>query len=183
LISRQLIEAIGKQYRLSWDGVHGIGHWARVRENGLRIAATLPGVNPGVVELFAVFHDAGRRNESIDAGHGRRGARLAKGLRGVLFELSDAEFALLDAACRYHTDGRTEGDVTVQTCWDADRLDLGRVDIQPDPRYLCTAAAKDPDLMAWADGRARQRVVPQFAVVEWIVDRWFDGNTGSSKKV
>jgi uncharacterized protein len=170
LISRQLIEAIGKQYRLPWSGIHGIGHWARVRENGLRIAATLSGVNSGVVELFAVFHDAGRKNEGIDAGHGRRGAELAESLRGVLFELSDEAFGLLDAACRYHTDGRTDGDVTVQTCWDADRLDLGRVDIRLDPRYLGTAAAKDPALMAWADSRARQRIVPQFAVEEWFTD-------------
>ena len=168
MISRQLIEAIGKQYRLPWDGVHGIGHWARVRENGLRIAATLPGVNSEVVELFAVFHDARRTNEGIDAGHGRRGAKLAESLRGVLFELSDEEFALLDMACRYHTDGRTDGDVTVQTCWDADRLDLGRVGMRPDPQHLCTAAAKDPDLMAWADSRARQRIVPQFAVEGWF---------------
>ncbi len=168
MISRELIEAIGKQYKLPWDGVHGIGHWARVRENGLCIAATLPGANLDVVELFAVFHDARRKNESIDAGHGRRGAELAKSLRGAFFELSDEEFALLDMACRYHTDGRTDGDVTVQACWDADRLDLGRADIQPDPRHLCTAAAKDPALMAWADGRARQKMVPEFAAREWF---------------
>jgi uncharacterized protein len=171
LISRQLIEAIGKQYRLPWDGVHGVGHWARVRENGLRIAAALPGVNSEVVELFAVFHDAQRRNEGIDAGHGRRGAKLAESLRGALFELSDEAFALLEVACRYHTDGRTDGDVTVQACWDADRLDIGRVGIRPDPRHLCTAAAKDPELMAWADNRARQRIVPEFAAKEWLADR------------
>jgi uncharacterized protein len=170
LISRQLIEAIGKQYRLPWGGVHGIGHWARVRENGLRIAATLPGVNSEVVELFAVFHDAGRRNEGIDAGHGRRGAELAESLRGALFDLSDEEFALLDVACRFHTDGRTDGDVTVQTCWDADRLDLGRVGIRPDPRYFSVAVAQDPDLIAWADSRARRRVVPEFAAKEWLAD-------------
>ncbi len=168
MISRELIGAIGKQYKLPRDGVHGIGHWARVRENGLRIAATLSGVNSEVVELFAVFHDARRRNEGIDAGHGRRGARLAEKLRGALFDLSDEEFALLDVACRYHTDGRTDGNITVQTCWDADRLDLGRVGMRLDPHQLCTAAAKDPDLMAWADNRARQRIVPGFAVEEWF---------------
>jgi uncharacterized protein len=141
-----------------------------VRENGLRIAATLPGVNSEVVELFAVFHDAGRRNEGIDAGHGRRGAELAESLRGALFDLSDEEFALLDVACRFHTDGRTDGDVTVQTCWDADRLDLGRVGIRPDPRYFSVAVAQDPDLIAWADSRARRRVVPEFAAKEWLAD-------------
>jgi hypothetical protein len=35
-----------------------------------------------------------------------------------------------------------DGDITVQTCWDADRLDLPRVGIQPLPQFLCTEAAK-----------------------------------------
>jgi uncharacterized protein len=139
-----------------------------VRENGLRIAAGLSGVNSGVVELFAVLHDARRENEGIDRGHGRRGADLARELRGSLIELSDEAFVLLVTACSYHTDGRTDGDITVQTCWDADRLDLGRVGIRLDARHLCTAAAKDPALIAWADSRARRRVLPRFAVEEWL---------------
>ena len=167
LITKQLMEAIRKQYRLPWNGIHGVGHWARVRENGLRIAARLTGVNTKSVELFAVFHDAGRENEDTDRGLGYRGAELAKKLRGLLFELSDEEFELLHMACCYHTDGHTDGDITVQTCWDADRLDLGRVGKTPDPRYLCTTVAKDPDLIAWADGRARRGIVPQYAIEEW----------------
>ena len=43
----------------------------------------------------------------------------------------------------HHSDGRVDADVTVQTCWDADRLDLGRVGKRPDPRLLCTPAARD----------------------------------------
>lgn len=34
-----------------------------------------------------------------------------------------------EKALAYHSDGYTEGDITVQVCWDADRLDLGRVGI------------------------------------------------------
>ena len=49
MITKRLLETIRQQYRLPWDGIHGIGHWARVRENGLRIAAGLSGVNSGVV--------------------------------------------------------------------------------------------------------------------------------------
>ena len=45
-------------------------------------------------------------------------------------------------------------DVTVQTCWDADRLDLGRVGTTPKAEYLCTDAGKDPDMIEWAHGRA-----------------------------
>ena len=168
MITKQLLETIRQQYRLPWSGIHGIGHWARVRENGLRIAAGLSGVNSDVVELFAVLHDARRENEGTDSGHGRRGAELAEKLRGSLIELPDEAFALLCTACSYHTDGRTDGDITVQTCWDADRLDLGRVGIRPKSHYLCTTAAKDPALIAWADSRARRRIVPQFATQEWF---------------
>ncbi|MFM7531655.1 MAG: hypothetical protein ACKO5J_04035, partial [Rubrivivax sp.] len=50
----------------------------------------------------------------------------------------------------HHSSGLTEADVTVQTCWDADRLDLGRVGIRPSPRYLCTPAARQPETIARA---------------------------------
>jgi uncharacterized protein len=168
MITRQLIEAIRSQYRLPWNGIHGIGHWARVRENGLCIAAKLTGVNIKVVELFAVFHDARRMNDGTDIGHGYRGGELAKRLRGLLFEVSDDEFELLFMACWHHTDGHTNGEITVQTCWDADRLDLGRVGKTPNPRFLCTSVAKDPDLIARANACARQRIIPQFAIDEWL---------------
>ena len=170
LITRKLIEAIREQYPLPWNGIHGIGHWARVRENGFCIATSLTGVNIKVVELFAVFHDACRKNEGIDVGHGYRGGELAKRLRGLFFQTTDEEFELLYMACWHHTDGHTEGEITVQTCWDADRLDLGRVGKMPDPRYLCTASAKDTRLIVWADERARRAAVPQFALEEWFAD-------------
>ncbi len=33
-----LLGAIRRQYRLSWLGIHGVGHWARVLDTGLRLA-------------------------------------------------------------------------------------------------------------------------------------------------
>jgi uncharacterized protein len=61
---------------------------------------------------------------------------------------------LLALACTLHSDGHTDGDITVQTCWDADRLDLGRVGIRPSARYLCTEAARCGDLIAAAYRRS-----------------------------
>jgi uncharacterized protein len=153
VLSRELLEAIRAQYGLPWRGTHGVTHWARVRETGLRLAART-GADPAVVELFAVLHDARRRNEGVDPGHGGRGADLAATLRGTLVRLSDAAFALLRVACADHTKGAIEADVTIQTCWDADRLDLGRVGIVPDPARLCTAAAREPTIRAWAYERS-----------------------------
>lgn len=153
VLSRELLNAIRVQYALPWRGIHGVTHWARVRETGLRLAART-GADPAVVELFAVLHDARRRNEGVDPGHGGRGADLAATLRGTLVHLSDAAFALLRVACADHTTGTIEADVTIQTCWDADRLDLGRVGIVPEPARLCTAAAKESAMREWAYGRS-----------------------------
>ncbi|MFZ2726177.1 MAG: hypothetical protein WAX77_08010 [Methylococcaceae bacterium] len=50
-----------------------------------------------------------------------------------------------------HTHGLTTGyNQTILTCWDADRLDLGRVAIMPNPEYLCTDIAKQKDIIQWA---------------------------------
>ena len=168
IISAQLIRTILAGYAQPPDGTHGVSHWARVLENGLRLAHQT-GAKIVVVQLFAVFHDARRINEGIDPGHGRRGADYAASQRGVLFDLPGEDFELLYTACTYHTDGLTEGDVTVQTCWDADRLDLGRVGIAPHPRHLCTEAAQDAQLIQWANQRSRQRLVPDIVTAEWTV--------------
>jgi uncharacterized protein len=105
----------------------------------------------------------------VDDDHGRRGAGLATELRH-LFKLSDDDFELLYEACARHTDGETEADITVQTCWDADRLDLGRVGMIPAPQKLCTPAAKTWEMIQWADGRAAFDVVPDFVKGEWGID-------------
>ena len=107
--------------------------------------------------MFAVFHDSKRKNDGVDFKHGQHGAEYAATLRGTLFNLSDEDFDLLYTACAHHTDSLTEGDMTAQTCWDADRLDLGRVDIRPHPKYLCTDAAKDMALIDWATQRAQKK--------------------------
>jgi uncharacterized protein len=95
---------------------------------------------------------------------------LATSLRGTLFELPDAAFDLLSIACTFHTDGRTDGDITVQTCWDADRLDLGRAGIVIRPDRLCTMAARDPKRIAWADERSYEGFIPSLVMNEWGLD-------------
>ena len=175
-----LVRSVLVGYVLRWDGMHGLRHWGRVVENGRKLAK-LTGADVDVVELFALFHDCRRLSEGTDPGHGLRGGELAKSLleAGVL-RLSRGQFSQLHHACAHHTDGLLDGDVTVQTCWDADRLDLGRVWITPEPRYLCTAAAKKPSMIDWAEDRARSDHH------ESIVDTWvswsdLDGATGGRR--
>jgi uncharacterized protein len=166
MLPHDLIHTILQQFALPHDGEHGVRHWARVLENGLRLAA-ITGANPAVVALFAVIHDSHRLTDGDDPLHGLRAAEYAATLRGGFFDLSDVDFARLHVACAYHADGLTESETTVQTCWDADRLDLGRGGITPDPRYLCTAAAKQPGIIAWATQRAEQDYAPSLIYDEW----------------
>ena len=163
IISNQLILAIKDQFQLNWNGIHGVSHWARVYENGLLLAEST-GANKKVVKLFALFHDSQRLNESWDPDHGPRGAHLAELLRGELFDLPDEEFDLLVTACNLHTQAKSHVDITVQTCFDADRLDLGRVGKTPDPKLLCTEAAKDPKIIEWANQRSISGFVPDNAL-------------------
>ena len=173
---RPIVHAILEDYPLPWGGTHGVAHWARVLENGLRLAQ-VTGANVEIVQLFAVLHDSRRVNEGTDDGHGRRGADFAAQLRGDFFDLPDEDFQLLHNACVHHTDGLTDGDITIQTCWDADRLDLGRVGVCPEPKRLCTAAAKSPDILKWADGRGAFLIVPEIIARDWGLDTrgWQNG--------
>jgi uncharacterized protein len=93
-------------------------------------------------------------NDGIDPEHGHRAAEFAMTLRDLHLTLDDDEFRLLQMACRGHSEGLLEADVTVMTCWDADRLDLGRVGIRPDPRYLCTPVAREASMIEWAYERS-----------------------------
>lgn len=124
------------------NSIHGPSHWRRVEENGLLVAPR-SGAVVDVVRLFAVFHDSRREDDGSDDSHGERGAVYAAGLRGVLFDLSDEHFKLLEYACIWHTQGKLSKDPTIGTCWDADRLDLGRVGIQPEARFMSTAFARE----------------------------------------
>ncbi len=169
-ISHELMEELLRGCALPPMGMHGLPHWARVLETGLRLGHKT-GASPRVVELFAVFHDCCRLSEGRDRGHGRRGAERARALRGRLFDLPEEEFQELLFACDQHTNGLTSASITVQTCWDADRLDLGRVGIRIRDAKLCTEAARAPKMIAWADRRARMRIVPPIVEREWHVRR------------
>jgi uncharacterized protein len=151
------MERIQREFALDLGGIHGVEHWARVCENGLRLAERT-GADHEIVAMFAYLHDAKRQNDGWDLDHGRRSAEFVQCLQGSLLALSPKQLELLVYACACHSDGLTEADITVQTCWDADRLDLGRIGITPDPHRLCTTAAKDPLLIEWALRRSQQTV-------------------------
>jgi uncharacterized protein len=133
----KLWRIVTSQFPLDVHSDHGPDHWKRVEQNGLMLAAS-SGADAFVVRLFALFHDSKRENEFSDPDHGRRGAAYARELRGTYFQITDEQFELLEFACTWHTETTHNANPTIGTCWDADRLDLGRVGIIPDAKYMNT---------------------------------------------
>ena len=56
----------------------------------------------------------------------------------ILKDFTDEEGSLLEKACRYHTTEHRTDNPTIDVCFDADRLDLGRVGIVPNPKLMAT---------------------------------------------
>ena len=145
-----LIALIRKEFKLPWNGLHGANHWARVLHHGKHIGR-IRNADPLVVELFGLLHYSCRLNDGRDAGHGSRAAEFAHTINGDYFALTSLQLDYLCFALHYHSDGEVSTNTTIQTCWDADRLDLGRVGIVPSAQYLSQEATLFIDLAyAWS---------------------------------
>lgn len=122
-------------FRLPHDSLHGPQHWKRVNAIGQKIAENVERVDPKVVCAFAFLHDCCRVDEGQDEEHGERAAFQIRKMDWL--DLSHAQLRLLDAAISQHSKGFViEEQPTIAACWDADRLDLFRLHITPDPELL-----------------------------------------------
>ena len=138
-----ILNLIISQFKLDIKSEHGISHWGRVEKIGTYLAKHTK-ADLGIVSLFAYFHDSKRKNESHDPEHCLMASLFIKELqsKGIL-SLSEKQLNQLIFACEHHTNSEIKSnDITIQTCWDADRLDLWRVGAMPDPYFLNTAIAK-----------------------------------------
>jgi len=120
----RLIKKLSEVSKMFRSSLHGIEHWKRVEKNGLNLSQ-FTNADTDIVTCFAYLHDCMRMNENRDPEHGKRGAEYARKLRSDIIDLGK------------HTDN-----ITIATCWDSDRLDLGRVGIVPSEKYLLTDEAK-----------------------------------------
>lgn len=145
-----LIETVLARSTGRYSCLHGVEHWKRVAAAGLALLQYTPKADPLLVFLFALFHDSMRFNDGQDPGHGPRAGMLVRELGDRLPDtIGPAHIDTLVYACNEHTFGTISGNSTVAVCWDADRLNLWRVGIRPDPLLLSTAAAKSPNLILW----------------------------------
>jgi uncharacterized protein len=131
-------------FKLGQRTDHGPNHWRQVDRLGIALCKANSKADKEVVRLFALIHDHLRENEMEDPLHGHRAAKAAPeilekcGIKPGFDRLN-----VLLEAIRYHNDGLISDCPTIGTCWDADRLDLPRVGIIPDPKLLSTQAARD----------------------------------------
>jgi len=136
-----LVSRVVQLFGPELNGIHGVDHWLRVYSNGMRLAE-LTGADRRVIRWFALLHDSCRRVDGSDREHGPRAAAFAREHREEI-DLDDAAFDLLESAIACHTIGCSPtADITVRTCLDADRLDIGRVGLRVNPRLLYTDEAR-----------------------------------------
>ena len=138
---KKVLRRISLETCLPEHSIHGIAHSQRVAEYG-RIIAEHEDVSECIITLFAYFHDCQRLSDGIDPEHGLRAAEYIGTFSGDELELDAADIERLVFACRHHTYEQATDDKTIRACWDADRLDLGRAGITPDPNRLFTETAK-----------------------------------------
>ncbi len=135
-----LLDYLKRDALLFTSDIHGLYHWKCVERNGVYLSQ-FNGADVEVVRYFAFFHDCMRENEGLDSGHGPRAGKYIKKLKDAL-PLTQNQINDLCQACIGHTFGRKEINVTISTCWDADRLDIGRVGTTPHSDYLFSEEAK-----------------------------------------
>jgi hypothetical protein len=138
---------------------HGEEHWRCVATTGIELAVATPGADPALAFLFGLLHDTRRENEQSDPGHGARAAAFARELQseGALGGLDSAVLERLARAIELHSDGMVDDDPAIAVCWDADRLHLPRVGIEPDPERYSTPFARTEE---WRDLAAAVRAAP-----------------------
>lgn len=140
----RLSKQVKSQFLLSANSDHGIDHWTRVEKVGLLLSKQAK-ADDEIIRLFALLHDSQRLCEGYDPEHGLRASEYAQRLfeQGLLV-LEEPRLKLLKFACKYHNDRSVNSDdISVNICWDSDRIDLVRVGVDSKDIRLITQAGKD----------------------------------------
>ena len=137
---KELVSKVIKEAKLAESSIHGVGHWQRGERNGAYLCQ-FNHANFDVVRLFALFHDSKREDDYRDLEHGPRAEVYLRSIKDLV-PLESGHFENLCIACRTHTVGKIPENETIATCWDADRLEIGRVGIQPSEKFLVNQEAK-----------------------------------------
>lgn len=116
--------------------MHGYAHSLRVERNLILLEKHYK-FNVSMRE-FAYYHDIARVSDGNDPEHGKRAVEVLRRARQHPNMVGMAAFDKLCFACEHHTTMPRSGDPLIDICFDADRLDLMRCGIQPDPKAMAT---------------------------------------------
>ena len=138
---RLIFQAAVNQIGVHPFGLHGVRHWQSVYDNCLNLwrieheVYDMPHEDDWFFWNFAMLHDCCRMYDSSDPGHPARAAKLIPD--------NDTDFnKTLRHAILGHSNGKLSTNLAVAICWDADRLDLPRVGVVPNPELMSTKAGK-----------------------------------------
>lgn len=153
MIKKALLQKIIGECLLDdvYEDLHGISHWTHVATLGKYLSKQI-GDNV-VTTLFAYLHDCKRLpNGNGNWEHGQRAGKFAQELfLNGLLSISESQLDQLIFACQHHNNHLIDtDDVTIQACWDADRLDLWRIGAIPDINFLHTDIAKKQETIDFA---------------------------------
>ena len=165
LFSPRRIIALIKPFARCDSRVHGVAHWARVFRFGMLLADALDlsDIERLAVALFAWTHDLARTDDQHGRNHAKEGAEyLAHVVSQCFCDFPQDVLDITAMAIRYHSHGDNAEEILHQypvdkaapwpresllnvwgCCWDADRLDLLRLNIFPDDNKMSTLYWKD----------------------------------------
>lgn len=163
-----LFKAVVAQHKLDLEhSGHGPHHWFRVINNGLRLASMDSEIDPDVVIAFGLLHDSARTHDEHCLKHGPESARVINELRDLI-PIDNEQLLWLMIACQNHTSASVDDfpifDHTIRACMDADRLDLWRVGILPNNKYLFLDISKSDEIQEWANDNAENWTIPSWGV-------------------
>lgn len=136
---KHIIELAKNEFIMEDHNIHGFDHWEEVEKNGIMLSDQ-NGVDLVIVRLFAHIHDCKRQDDFMDPEHGERAAEFVLQLKekGELTFLNDEQINTLWFACENHNKGFTSNNITIGTCFDADRIELIRCGMVPKPNLMST---------------------------------------------
>jgi uncharacterized protein len=135
--------AVG-QLKLDPMGIHGPIHWMKVYRNCQDLHVMEHGDEPSHDDdwfywCFSMLHDCCRTIEGPDPAHGIEAAKLIPD-DGSPFNIALARAIKLHQMGKRMDVDAELGYELISICWDADRLELPRVNIIPDPKRMSTKA-------------------------------------------
>lgn len=135
-----------EDYVSTWE--HGFLHSKYVEAFGLIMVEEYAKenivVDKDVVQWFAYLHDSMSKDKKYDPKHGEKAASYIDEIRNdYLQDLSEIQIVKLKKACTLHSTIISTGDITIDVCFDADRLDSPKFGRVTDIEKMATRIGKD----------------------------------------